>query len=85
MRITGFKIPEQGDRVGRGRREPVHPACFPRPLAVESCSDAWLDNETRALSAWLFQNVFHTRARWRKRTAIGKAKAPFCGASAEAL
>jgi hypothetical protein len=48
-------------------------------------SDAWLDNKIAALFVWLFQNLFHTRARWTKCSAPEKQKPRVCGAFVRAL
>ena len=46
---------------------------------IESCFDAWLDNEIRALFDWLFQKLFHTRSCATKCKACEQAKGPFAG------
>jgi hypothetical protein len=44
--------------------------------------DAWLDNKIAAVYVWLFQDLFHNRARWMKCNGM-KNKSPFGGAFIE--
>jgi hypothetical protein len=55
----------------------------PKRLAAES--DAWPDNEIATSFVWLFQNLFHTRARWTKCSAEEEQKDLFCGTFVRAL
>src|SRR5512132_3987648 len=47
--------------------------------ATYRCRHAHLDNKIAAVSAWLFQNLFHTRARWRKCSEAREQSSPFAG------
>ena len=48
-------------------------------------SDAWPDNEIAPSFAWLFQNLFHTQARWIKCSASEERKCRVYGVFVRAL
>jgi hypothetical protein len=56
----------------------------PRTLAAPG-ADASPDNKIPGFFAWLFQNLFHTRAHWTKCSEAGEQKPRVCGAFARAL
>ena len=65
-----------------GHRKPAStysPACRLSVIATFRRPDAQLDNRITAFFAWLFQNLFLTRAHWTNCTAIEKKKTSLRG------
>jgi hypothetical protein len=55
------------------------------PSQPTSAPVSFVDNEIGAIFFWLFQNLFHTCARWRKCNELQKQKPSICGAFGQAL
>jgi hypothetical protein len=55
------------------------------PAKPAADPDAWPDNEIATSFVWLFQNLFHTQARWTKCSASEEQKYGVYGAFVRAL